>query len=97
MVYIKEIDAHSEEHRIAEILGQGKWNNDERNHCVPVINIFKDPQDPKIFYMVMPFLRPMSDPPFQQVKEIMEFADQILEVDKSRLSISKPSNSRRNS
>ena len=94
MVYIKEIVANSEEHRIAEILRQGEWASDQQNHCVPVLNIFKDPQDPELLYMVMPFLRPMSDPPFQQVKEIMEFIDQILEVDKFHLSISKPPNSR---
>ena len=87
MVYIKEIAAHSEEHRIAEILRKEIWTTDPQNHCVPVLNIFKDTEDPELLYMVMPFLRPMSNPPFQQVKEIMEFIDQILEVDKSYLSI----------
>jgi len=94
MVYIKEIRAGSEEHRIAEILRQEEWTNDPRNHCVPVLNIFKDPQDPVLLYLVMPFLRPAFDPPFEHVKEIMEFTDQILEVDASRILISKPPNSR---
>lgn len=85
MVYIKEIRADSEEHRIAELLGQEGWTSDPRNHCVPVINLFKDPQDPELFYLVMPFLRPMNDPPFLHVKEIIEFTDQILEVDAPHL------------
>jgi len=80
MVYIKEISANSEEHRIAELLRQEEWTSDPRNHCVPILNLFKDPQDPELFYLVMPLLRPMNDPPFEQVKEIMEFTDQILEV-----------------
>jgi len=94
MVYIKEIRAGGEEHRIAEILREGGWAGDPRNHCVPVLNLFKDPQDPELLYLVMPFLRPMDDPPFQQVKEVMEFADQILEVEASHPLTSKPSNSR---
>lgn len=96
MVYIKELAADSEEHRIAQILRQEEWTSDPQNHCVPVLNIFKDPQDQELVYLVMPFLRPMCDPSFHQVKEIMEFADQILEVDTSHLLTSKPPNSKTN-
>ena len=92
-MYIKEISAGSEEHRIAEVLRQEEWTSDLRNHCVPVLNIFKDPQDPELFYLVMPFLRPMCDPQFQYVKEVIEFADQILEVGTSHRLTSKPPNS----
>lgn len=81
MVYIKEIRAGSEERRIAELLRQNDWGSDPRNHCVPVLNIFGDTQDPEILYMVMPFLRPMFNPPFESVKEVIDFTDQILEVD----------------
>ena len=80
MVCIKEIRAGSEEHRIVEILRQGEWTSDPRNHCVQILNILKDPQDPGLLYLVMPLLRSMDDPPFEQVKEIIEFTDQILEV-----------------
>lgn len=92
MVYIKEISANSEEHRIAEILRQEERTSDPRNHCVPILNIFKDPQDPDLFYLVMPLLRPMNEPPFEKVKEIMEFTDQILQVKMSHL-LTKPLNS----
>lgn len=97
MVYIKEVEAGSEEHRIVEILRQEEWISDPRNHCVPVINIFEDSQNPELLYLVMPFLRPMIDPPFQTVREIMEFTNQILEVDMSHLSTLKPRNSKQNS
>jgi hypothetical protein len=45
-----------------------------------VKKVFRDHRDPNVSYMVMPFLRPMNDPPFESVKEIIGFTDQILEV-----------------
>jgi len=79
-VYIKEVPTDSEELRIAQLVIQEEWLDDPRNHCVPVTKVFKDHEDPKISYMVMPFLRPVDSPPFDQVKEITVFVDQILEV-----------------
>jgi len=43
------------------------------------MKVFKDHGDPTVSYMVMPFLRPVDNPPFEYVKEIIEFTDQILE------------------
>jgi hypothetical protein len=79
-VYIKEVPTDSDELRIAKMVVQEEWMDDLRNHCVPVTHVFKDHNDPKISYMVMPFLRPIDCPPFEQVKEIIDFTDQILEV-----------------
>ena len=79
-VYIKEVATGSEELHIALTLRQEEWVNDPRNHCVPVTQVFKDHNDPNVSYMVMPFLRPMDDPPFETVNEIIKFTDQILEV-----------------
>ena len=53
---------------------------DPKNHCVPVITVIDDPEDDTKSYLVMPFLRPADDPPFDFVKEIVDFVDQILEV-----------------
>ena len=53
---------------------------DPRNHSVPIIELLRDPEDPSISYIVMPFLRLMNDPPFSFVGEIADFVDQILEV-----------------
>ena len=79
-VYIKEVPTDSEELRIAQLVVQEEWIDDPRNHCVPVANVFKDHRDPEVSYMVMPFLRPVDTPPFEYVKEIISFTDQILEV-----------------
>ena len=80
LVYIKEIKTDCEEHRIAQLLTQEDWVNDPRNHCVPIVKIFKDHEDPRVSYIVMPFLRPADNPPFETVKEIIDYVDQILEV-----------------
>jgi hypothetical protein len=85
LVYIKEVSTNGEECRIAKLLMQEEWTSDPRNHCVPVKEVFKDPQDEGISYIVMAFLRPMDNPPFGSVDEILVFADQILEVDTSSL------------
>ena len=80
MVYIKEVKTDSEELRIAQLLTQEDWISDPRNRCVPVVKIFQDHGDPQTSYIVMPFLRPVNNPPFEFVKEIIDFVDQILEV-----------------
>ena len=79
-VYIKEVPTDGDELRIAQLVVQEEWSSDPRNHCVPVTNGFKDHEDPHVSYMVMPFLRPVDTPPYEYVKEIIDFTDQILEV-----------------
>jgi hypothetical protein len=79
-VYIKEVATDSEELRISQMVTQEELAGDSRNHCVPLVNVFKDQKNPNISYMVMPFLRPVDSPPFETVKEIIKFTDQILEV-----------------
>lgn len=71
---------NDEETRIAQMLSAAELREDPRNHCVPVIEVIDDPGDESVSYMVMPLLRNADDPPFQYVKEIIDFVDQILEV-----------------
>lgn len=54
--------------------------DDPRNHCVPILQVIDDPDDDSKSYLVMPLLRPMDNPPFERVKEVVEFVDQMLEV-----------------
>ena len=74
------MERNDEESRIAQMLSTAELREDPRNHCVPIIEIFDDPDNDSISYMVMPLLRNASDPPFQYVKEIIDFVDQVLEV-----------------
>ena len=54
--------------------------DDPANHSVPILDTFEDPVDKSTSYLVMPFLRLSDDPPFEVVEEVLDFADQILEV-----------------
>jgi hypothetical protein len=54
--------------------------SDPRNHCVPVLDLIQDDEDSDVSYMIMPLLRPMDDPPFEFVEEMVDYTDQILEV-----------------
>ncbi|KAF9782709.1 kinase-like domain-containing protein [Thelephora terrestris] len=78
-VCIKPVGRNDEESRIAQMLSTKELRSDPRNHCVPIIEIIDDPEDDTTSYMVMPLLRVADSPPFQYVKEIVDFVDQVLE------------------
>jgi hypothetical protein len=54
--------------------------DDPKNHSVPILDTFVDYADESISYIVMPFLRLSENPPFETVWEVVDFADQVLEV-----------------
>jgi len=69
-----------EESRIVRMLSLEPLKDDPKNHCVPVLDIFDDPADDSKSFLVMPLLRPADHPPFDHVKEVVDFVDQLLEV-----------------
>jgi hypothetical protein len=77
---IKRVGRNDEETRIAQMLSTAELRTDPKNHCVPIIEVFDDPDDDSISYMVMPLLRNASNPAFQYVKEIIDFVNQVLQV-----------------
>jgi hypothetical protein len=54
--------------------------DDSANHSVPILDTFEDSVNKSISYLVMPFLRLTDSPRFEVVEEVLDFADQILEV-----------------
>ncbi|KAI0316327.1 kinase-like domain-containing protein [Amylostereum chailletii] len=78
-VYIKKIRTGDLESTIASYLDSTSLRARPDNHSAPVLEVFPDPSDPSVSYMVMPFLRPMTRPPFEYVGEILDFGEQILE------------------
>jgi len=76
-VYIKEVRTGDLESSIALMLSA---IDGPTNHSVPILDTFEDLVDKSISYLVMPFLRLTDNPPFQVVEEVLDFADQILEV-----------------
>jgi hypothetical protein len=73
VVCIKRIRRGDKEFRITQMLSTKELRADPRNHCVPIIEVINDPNNDSASFMVMPFLRPANSPPFQFVKEIMDF------------------------
>lgn len=57
-----------------------EMRRDPRNHCVPALDSFEDPLDPRKEIIVMPMLRTFGSPPFDTVQEVLEFTRQMLEV-----------------
>lgn len=74
------MDSGSQELEIATFFSQPHLRADPRNHCVPVIETFPDDSLEDVSYLVMPFLRSMDDPSFELVGDILDFADQVIEV-----------------
>lgn len=77
---IKRIRRNGHESSIAQLLSTKELLVDPRNHCVPAIEVIDDPDNDLLSYMVMPLLRGAGSPPFQYIREIIDFVDQILEV-----------------
>ncbi|KAG5642138.1 hypothetical protein DXG03_003568 [Asterophora parasitica] len=79
-VCIKRIDPKeiTDEVKIATFLST--MVRDPRNHCVEIIESFRDPILSKVEYMVMPSLRSFNDPEFGAVGEVVDFVTQMLEV-----------------
>lgn len=80
LVYIKRVATDSDELKIALMFSSQECRLDDKNYCVPIIDHFQDMGDIKFSYIVMPFLRPVDDPPFEIVEDVVNFVDQILEV-----------------
>lgn len=77
LVFIKEVKTGDQESSIVLALSA---LDDPANHTVSILDTFTDHEDESVSYMVMPYLRPSDNPPFETVGEVMDFVDQILEV-----------------
>ena len=52
----------------------------DRNHCVPILDVFQDPLEPDMALLVMPLLRRFNDPEFGTINEVMDFVRQSIDV-----------------
>ena len=80
LVFLKRVLTDSEELSLATYFSRDELRVDPANHCVQILDVITDVLNPEISYMVMPFLRPVHDPPFQMVEVVIHFVDQTLEV-----------------
>lgn len=84
LVYIKKIRPDSQELELMRYLSSPELLQDPHNHCVPLLDVIYDPSDPETCFIVMPYLRYISYPPFELVEDMLECIDQILEVGVTR-------------
>ena len=80
-VYIKVVRTDSAELCLLQFLNREELRDDPMNHCVPLLDVFQDDEDPDLSYMVMPFLHPiMHLPQCEFIADAMAVIDQLLEV-----------------
>ncbi|KAI0827732.1 hypothetical protein BC628DRAFT_153450 [Trametes gibbosa] len=77
LVAIKHLQNKGQEIEIAGFLTSAKHPN---NHCIPIMDLFPDPEEPNFSFMVMPYLRPFNNPEFELIVEVAEFIRQMLEI-----------------
>jgi hypothetical protein len=69
-----------DEVKISMYLSTEEMLRDAANHCVPILDYFRDPILPEVEYIVMPVLRAFDNPEFCFVGEVVDFVTQLLEV-----------------
>jgi len=79
LVYVKQTRTEGHELRFMAMLSEEKLRSDPKNHCIPLLDFFPDDVDPTFTYMVMPFVRRLDSPMFEDVNQFIVFVDQILE------------------
>ena len=82
MVTLKRIKRgdHPYEADIALYFSSQALASQSANHCVPVYEVFTLDSDDDTMIMVMPLLRPYSDPSFDTIGEAVECFRQLFEV-----------------
>jgi hypothetical protein len=70
---------HPFEVEIARYLMSEPLRSDPMNHCVPILDVLSVQDEPRDI-IVMPLLRPFSDPPFDTFGEVIECLRQLFEV-----------------
>ncbi|KAI0363712.1 hypothetical protein BV20DRAFT_1006889 [Pilatotrama ljubarskyi] len=79
LVYLKKVSSSSQELSICQYFSTEEIRHDSRNHCVPLLDVLQHPTDPEVSFMVMPFLRPIDDPAFETIEDVLDCGEQIIE------------------
>ncbi|KAF8978552.1 kinase-like domain-containing protein [Cyathus striatus] len=79
IVCLKLIDRKPDEPKLASFFSSEALHQHSHNHCVPILDAFRDPFSSNMDFIVMPALRPFNDPEFANVDEVVDFVTQILE------------------
>ncbi|KAH9921526.1 kinase-like domain-containing protein [Epithele typhae] len=78
LVIFKKVKTESEEVKLATYLSSEPLRQDPNNHCVPILDVIVDEEDPAVSFLVMPYLRHINDPLFDTVGSILDCIGQLL-------------------
>lgn len=72
--------ADSEELKLNGLFSGKRLRREPRNHCLPILEVFDDAEEPGYVYMVTRLLRSVRTTPFNFIDDVLEFVEQMLEV-----------------
>ncbi|KAG9027015.1 hypothetical protein FS837_004401 [Tulasnella sp. UAMH 9824] len=78
-VYLKHTSNDSPEVSIGQYFSSEQLRNDPRNHCLPVLDVLKNEDDPEHVILVIPWLRRIDSPEPASIRECVDFIQQTLE------------------
>ncbi|KIO26861.1 hypothetical protein M407DRAFT_23919 [Tulasnella calospora MUT 4182] len=78
-VFLKHTRKDSPEIAIGEYFSSEPLRSDPRNHCLPVLEVLKNEDDPDHVILVLPWLRRLDAPEPASVRECVDFVQQTLE------------------
>jgi serine/threonine protein kinase len=50
------------------------------NHCIPLLDVFENPEEPDHYFIVEPWMTYFNEPEFVNVMEVVDFLAQTLQV-----------------
>ncbi|KAI0345529.1 hypothetical protein BDW22DRAFT_884508 [Trametopsis cervina] len=77
-VVIKGVPTPSDELTTLASIHQGPSRTHPANHCVPILEVFEDTNDPELSYIAMPSLGRIRSSTFRNVGDVVHFTSQIL-------------------
>ena len=82
IVALKKVNEHVHPHEtdIAQFFSVEPLASDPTNHCIPIYEVLRNPNDQEHVLLVMPFLRKFDNPRFDTFGEAVECFRQIFEV-----------------
>jgi hypothetical protein len=74
------VKIHPHELDIARFFSTESMVKDQRNHCLPVLDVLQVPDEQDSILLVMNLVRPYHDPRFDTIGEAVECFRQLFEV-----------------
>lgn len=81
-VMLKSVNpsTHPYEAEIGTFYSTEPLASDPKNHCIPIYDVLKLPDEDDTILLVMPLMRQCANPPFQTFGEAVDFFGQLFEV-----------------